>query len=75
MSQENVEVVRRSQEAWKEGYIDGFLANVPPDAEWVIAEENPKHERFVDGTRSPLTFVTGSAPCQGFATTRPSTST
>ena len=41
MSQENVEVVRRSQEAWKEGDIDGFLANVPPDAEWVIAEENP----------------------------------
>ena len=41
MSQENVEIVRRSQEAWKEGDIDGCLADVPPDAEWVIAEENP----------------------------------
>jgi ketosteroid isomerase-like protein len=41
MSQENVEYVRRSQEAWNRGDFGPFLAATPADAEWVIAEENP----------------------------------
>ena len=41
MSQENIEVVRRSQEAWNAGDLDAFASVSPPDAEWVIAEENP----------------------------------
>jgi uncharacterized protein len=41
MSQENVEIVRRGQEAWNAGNLDVFLSMAPPDAEWVIAEENP----------------------------------
>ena len=41
MSQDNVEIVRRSQEAWNAGDLDVFVSIGPPDAEWVIAEENP----------------------------------
>jgi ketosteroid isomerase-like protein len=41
MSQENVEIVRRSQEAWNGGDLDAFLSIGPAEAEWVIAEENP----------------------------------
>lgn len=41
MSQENVETVRRSQEAWSGGDLGVFLSAFPADAEWMIAEENP----------------------------------
>jgi ketosteroid isomerase-like protein len=41
MSQENVEIVRRSQEAWNANDLDAFVSISPPNAEWVIAEENP----------------------------------
>jgi ketosteroid isomerase-like protein len=41
MSQENVEYVRRTVEAYGQGDFDAVLANTPDDAEWVIAEENP----------------------------------
>lgn len=41
MSRENVDYVRRSQEAWNGGDISTFLAAAPADVEWVIAEENP----------------------------------
>ena len=41
MSQENVEYVRRTIEAYARGDFDAVLASTPADAEWVIAEENP----------------------------------
>lgn len=41
MSKENLETVRRSHEAWQRGGIEALVADLSPDAEWVIAEENP----------------------------------
>jgi ketosteroid isomerase-like protein len=41
MSRENVDHVRRSQEAWNDGDVSAFLAAASADVEWVIAEENP----------------------------------
>jgi ketosteroid isomerase-like protein len=41
MSQENLEYVRRTLEAYGRGDFDAALANAPDDAEWVIAAENP----------------------------------
>ena len=41
VSQQNVELVRQSQEAWNAGGIDALVAMIPPDGEWVVAKENP----------------------------------
>jgi ketosteroid isomerase-like protein len=37
-----VEIIERSLDAWNRGDIDAVLALSGPDAEWVIAEENPE---------------------------------
>jgi len=34
MSQENVETVRRAQEAWNADNLDAFLAELDPEVEW-----------------------------------------
>ena len=34
MSNENVEIVRRSLERWNEGDLEGFIATVDPEIEW-----------------------------------------
>ena len=45
MARENVEIVRRSFEAWKRGDRDGWLAAAHPEIEWSSAVE-----RQVEGT-------------------------
>jgi ketosteroid isomerase-like protein len=58
MSQENVEYVRRSQEAWNGGDFGPFLAATPADAEGVIAEENP-NARTLRGPEEIAAYLRG----------------
>jgi ketosteroid isomerase-like protein len=53
LSAENVEMVRRSMEAFARGDLDAFLAAVDPDTEWRTAadEPNPQTYRGHDGIR------------------------
>jgi ketosteroid isomerase-like protein len=53
LSAENVEIVRRSMEAFACGDIDGFLAAHHPDIEWRTAADEPNPETFrgSDGVR------------------------
>jgi ketosteroid isomerase-like protein len=53
LSAENVEIVRRSMEAFACGDIDGFLAAQHPDIEWRTASDEPNPETFrgSDGVR------------------------
>jgi ketosteroid isomerase-like protein len=53
LSAENVEMVRRSMEAFSRGDLDAFLAAVDPDTEWRTAadEPNPQTYRGHDGMR------------------------
>jgi ketosteroid isomerase-like protein len=60
MSQENVEIVRRAQEAWNLGDLDTLLSLGPPDAEWVIAEENP-NARTLRGPAEILAYLSDFA--------------
>jgi ketosteroid isomerase-like protein len=41
MSQEFVDRVRRNHLAWNRGDDEAAVADLAPDVEWVIAEENP----------------------------------
>jgi ketosteroid isomerase-like protein len=52
MSQENVEVVRRSLEAYRRGDLDAALAHVHPKIVWSPYEEPPMHG--VDAVRTYL---------------------
>jgi ketosteroid isomerase-like protein len=56
MSQKNVEFVRRAQEAWNQGDLDTLLSLGPPDAEWVIAEEN-SNARTLRGPTEILAYL------------------
>jgi ketosteroid isomerase-like protein len=53
VSAENVEIVRRSMEAFASGDLDAFLAAHHPDTEWRTAadEPNPETVRGHDGLR------------------------
>jgi ketosteroid isomerase-like protein len=53
LSAENLEIVRRSMEAFGRGDIDGFLAAQHPDIEWRTASDEPNPETFrgSDGVR------------------------
>ena len=53
MSAENVEIVRRSMEAFASGDLDAFLAAHHPDTEWRTAADEPNPETFYgcDGVR------------------------
>ena len=53
MSAENVEIVRRSMEAFASGDLDAFLAAHHPDTEWRTAADEPNPETFhgCDGVR------------------------
>ena len=53
MSAENVEIVRRSMEAFASGDLDAFLAAHHPDTQWRTAadEPNPQTYRGHDGIR------------------------
>jgi ketosteroid isomerase-like protein len=42
VGRDEVEIIKRSQEAWNRGEIDAMLELSPRDAEWVVAEENPE---------------------------------
>ena len=52
MSQENVEIVRRSLEAYRRGDLDAALAHVHPEIVWSPYEEAPM--RGVDAVRTYL---------------------
>jgi ketosteroid isomerase-like protein len=41
VSEAEIMVTSRIEDAWNRGDIDEMLADMPPHAEWVIAEENP----------------------------------
>jgi ketosteroid isomerase-like protein len=41
MSQENVEIVRRSNALWSAGDAQAAMALLHPDVEWIIAREHP----------------------------------
>ena len=53
LSAENVEIVRRSMEAFARGGLDAFLADHHPDTEWRTAadEPNPATYRGHEGVR------------------------
>ena len=53
MSQENVELVRRSLEAYKRGDLDAALADTHPEIDWRPFEEAPM--RGVGAVRAYLT--------------------
>ncbi|HEY7629646.1 MAG TPA: nuclear transport factor 2 family protein [Thermoleophilaceae bacterium] len=41
VSEETLDLVRRTTEAWNRGDVDSVAANLSPDAEWEVAENNP----------------------------------
>jgi hypothetical protein len=41
VSEQNVELARRVQDAFNRGDLDGMLAQMSPDTEWQISENNP----------------------------------
>jgi len=41
VSEETLDLVRRTTEAWNRGDVEGVAANLSPDAEWAISETNP----------------------------------
>ena len=41
VSEENVELAKRVQDAFNRGALDEMLRHVSPDAEWQISENNP----------------------------------
>src|SRR5918999_1723664 len=53
LSAKNVEIVRRSMEAFARGDLDAFLADHDPDTEWRTAadEPNPETYRGYEGVR------------------------
>jgi ketosteroid isomerase-like protein len=53
VSAENVEMVRRSMEAFARGDLDAFLAALDPDTEWRTASDEPSPETYRghDGVR------------------------
>jgi hypothetical protein len=53
LSAQNVEIVRRSMEAFSRRDLDAFLAALDPDTEWRTAadEPNPETYRGHDGVR------------------------
>jgi ketosteroid isomerase-like protein len=53
LSERNVEIVRRSVEAFARGDLDAFLAALDPDVEWTTAadEPNPQVYRGHEGLR------------------------
>jgi ketosteroid isomerase-like protein len=53
LSAENVEMVRRTMDAFSRGDLDAFLAALDPDTEWRTAadEPNPQTYRGHDGMR------------------------
>jgi ketosteroid isomerase-like protein len=53
MSQENVEIVLRSLEAYRRGDLDGALADTHPEIDWRPFEEAPM--RGVEAVRAYLT--------------------
>jgi ketosteroid isomerase-like protein len=44
LSAKNVEIVRRSMEAFAGGDLDAFLADHGPDTEWRTAADEPNPE-------------------------------
>jgi ketosteroid isomerase-like protein len=46
LSAENVEIVRRSMEAFARGDLDAFLADHDPDSEWRTAADEPNPETY-----------------------------
>jgi ketosteroid isomerase-like protein len=46
VSAENVEIVRRSMEAFARGDLDAFLADHDPDTEWRTAADEPNPETY-----------------------------
>jgi ketosteroid isomerase-like protein len=59
LSAKNVEIVRRSMEAFARGDLDAFLAAHHPDTEWKTAadEPNPETYRGRDGLRRFATEI------------------
>jgi uncharacterized protein len=53
MSKQNVEIVRRSFEAFARGDLDAAFADYHPDVEWCTASDEPDQEvyRGIDGLR------------------------
>ena len=41
MGREQIEVVRRSLDAWNRGDVDAMVAEAAPDSEYAISELNP----------------------------------
>ena len=41
MGDPEITTTSRIEDAWNRGDLDEMLADTPPDAEWVVAEENP----------------------------------
>jgi ketosteroid isomerase-like protein len=56
MSQENVDTVRRTLEAFERGGLDATLSFYDPDVIWVVAEDEPEAAtlRGYDGLRALL---------------------
>lgn len=54
MAQENVEIVRRSLEAFARGDLDAAFAAHAPDTEWRTAADEPDQHTYrgIDGLRS-----------------------
>jgi uncharacterized protein len=65
LSAENVEMVRRTMDAFSRGDLDAFLAALDPDTEWRTAadEPNPQTYRGHDGMRRFAAEI--SEPWQG----------
>jgi ketosteroid isomerase-like protein len=56
MSQENVDIVRRTLEAFERGGLDATLSFYDPDVTWVVADDEPEAAtlRGYDGLRALL---------------------
>jgi ketosteroid isomerase-like protein len=79
MSQENVEIVRESWDAWLRGDLDGVLATYAPDVIWDLTHDRewpdavylgPAGARRIvapDGRRVALVWPARGACCNPFA--------
>jgi ketosteroid isomerase-like protein len=41
VSEETLDLILRTNEAWNRGDVDGVVSNLAPDAEWAVSENNP----------------------------------